>query len=177
MSTAGRPEEQGDQKYNIDWGFEHGSTVNGIVRYAEAMLSFLFLSVSMFSCALDKQAIRQSDREEDMLQNVAQQYWDGIRWGHTDRAALFVKDEKTRALYQGQLSFEGSTLRYVDAKVLHAEVSAEKREKDAEWLREGTVLVHIEVYGVNSVLEVSNIEQEWQRDLEGWWLKINIEPE
>lgn len=136
------------------------------------MLSFCFLFVSFFSCALDKQAIRQSDREQDMLQSVAQQYWDGVRWGYTEQAALFVKDEKRRATYQGELAADGATKRYMDAKVLHAEVSAEVQDKKAEWLREGRVLVHLEVYGINSVLEVSNIEQEWQRDLEGWWLKV-----
>ena len=52
-----------------------------------------------------------------------------------------------------------------------------KIEKGAEWLREGKVLVHLEVYGVNSVLEVSNIEQEWQRDIEGWWLKVDLDTE
>lgn len=177
MRTARGPAEQCNEKYNIEQRFGHGSTANGIVRYAEAMVSFLALSVSMFSCALDKQAIRQSDREQDMLQTVAQQYWDGVRWGYTDQAALFVKDEKTRALYQGKLSSEGAKLRYMDAKVLHAEVSEEKIEKGAEWLREGKVLVHLEVYGVNSVLEVSNIEQEWQRDIEGWWLKVDLDTE
>ena len=141
------------------------------------MLSFWFLSVSIFSCALDKQAIRQSDREQDMLQSVAQQYWDGVRWGYTEQAALFVKDEKTRALYQGKLAAEGERLRYMDAKVLHAEVTAEADDRKAEWLREGTVLVHLEVYGVNSVLETNNIEQNWQRDLEGWWLKVDLDAE
>ena len=141
------------------------------------MLSFWFLSVSFFSCALDKQAIRQSDREQDMLRSVAQQYWDGVRWGYTEQAALFVKDEKTRALYQGKLATEAATLRYMDAKVLHVEVTAETDDRKAEWLREGTVLVHLEAYGVNSVLEVNNIEQNWQRDLEGWWLKVDLDAE
>ena len=137
MCAARGPVEQCDEQYKIKQRFGHGSTANGILRYAEAMVSFLALSVSMFSCAFDKQAIRQSDREQDMLQTVAQQYWDGVRWGYTDQAALFVKDEKTRALYQGKLASEGAKLRYMDAKVLHAEVSEENYEKGDEWLREG----------------------------------------
>ena len=139
------------------------------------MLSFLLYSVLSFSCALDKQAIRQSDREQVMLQSVAQQYWDGVRWGYTEEASMFVKDTKNRALYQSQLASDITRIRYMDAQVLHAEVSDESEEKNIEWLREGTVMVRIEAYGVNSVLEVKNIEQSWQRDLEGWWLKIESE--
>lgn len=140
------------------------------------MVSFLLYSVLSFSCALDKQAIRQSDREQVMLQTIAQQYWDGVRWGYTQEASMFVKDPMTRALYEGQLASVGARVRYIDARVIHTEVSDESSDKNNLWLREGTVMVRTEAYGLNSVLEVQNIEQHWQRDIEGWWLKVDLEP-
>ena len=85
-----------------------------------------------------------------MLKSVAQQYWDGVRRGYTEQAALFVKDEKTRALYQGKLAAEGR--RFAIWTQRFCQLTAEVDDRKAEWLREGTVLVHLEVYGANSVL-------------------------
>jgi hypothetical protein len=137
------------------------------------MIHFSAIFLSLFSCTLDKQAIRQSDREQAMLREFAQNHWDGVRWGFNDKASAFVKDPKLRATYLDKLASTGARVRYIDAQVLHVEVGNENEEKEADWLREGTVFVRVEAYGISSVLEVSNIEQQWVRDPEGWWLHLS----
>ena len=81
--------------------------------------SFPYVNTNI-GCAFDKQAIRQDDQEKEFLQQSAQMYWDGIRWGIPAKSAVYYEDSLVRSRWEKQPSPPYS--RVTEVKILHIEI-------------------------------------------------------
>jgi len=138
-------------------------------------MSSIIVWASLQGCALDRAAVRSDSQEQIMLHEAAQRYWDSLRWGFFDEAALVIEDEGARTLYQRELEASQQRWRLTEAEVLRVKVIVppEDEQPDAQgrW-RTGTVLTRTEGYTFPAqIVRVEDREQQWYRTTDGWWLE------
>jgi hypothetical protein len=142
-------------------------------------MSLLF---TLLACSAARQAeIRESGDERELGAAVGA-YWKAARWGDGAALATFLLEPADRLAVARLVATP--TLRVTDATVLQAVVGDEliapkdrkKSDRTARW-REGTVLVKVEAYALNSDrLQVETVEQRWLRDARGWHVDTVLSP-
>ena len=120
---------------------------------------------------VDQQALRQDDKEQVALQQAAELYWQGVRWGEPNRASAFIEDPMERARFAAGVG----EVRYTDVKVLHAELDPAPDETPGNQLevwRTAKVYVRIEKIDNDNVLRSSENTQVWYRTSDGWYVEV-----
>ena len=134
------------------------------------MWSLIFLACPK----VDQQAVRQDDKEQQALQQAAELYWQGVRWGEPKRVMKYIEDPLEKSRFAAQLE----DIEYVDVKVLHAELDPPPEEEptnDLEIWRTGKVYVRIEQIDAGNVLRVTEDTQAWYRTSDGWYVEAKKE--
>lgn len=117
----------------------------------------------------DRANERAELKEQELLMRSVKLYWEAVRWGDADRAAAFVEDPQSRALFKDWMEQERGRARVEDFTVLH--VALQPRPTGAEGLREAQIFVRVSGYALpQQILKTDRQEQTWYRTLHGWHL-------
>ncbi len=115
-------------------------------------------------------AARDEDHEVRQLSEVADAFWQAVRWRSFADAARYVPEGSPRLEFLRVWSVDPPR-QVVDASVVHVSIGDPLPPERAPVLREGTVLVRVEGYGPQSpVVGVDLVEQTWQLLPAGWSL-------
>ena len=127
--------------------------------------------------SVDQDAIRQAEQEKQYLSDSARIYWDGLRWGDTEKISAFIEDEEDRALFRSRMEDRHKKERLVDVEVLRvklittteAELAGTVLPPGAVFL--GDVRVRTEGYSLPAqILRTEEHQQDWYRTTAGWWV-------
>ena len=130
---------------------------------------------TFLGCTIDKQAIRQDDQEKEFLQQSAQIYWDGVRWGIPAKSAIYYEHPLVRSRWENNPQTPYN--RVTEVKILHIEVQeSSKKSSDLQnpntVVKTATVYVFIEGIGSDNTLQSKEIQQSWYRNTSGWFVSI-----
>ena len=135
-----------------------------------------FSSITILQgCAFDKQAIRQDDQEKIFLQQSAQKYWEGVRWGIPSKSAVYYEHPLFRARWENNPIFPYSKV--TEVNILHIEIhnSTEPSTQPETTTIQKTATVYVFVQGIASdnTLQSQEIQQKWYRNNSGWFVYTN----
>lgn len=116
---------------------------------------------------IDQQAWRTEQKEQLVVMENAQLFWQGIRWEEPTRSMLFIEDPLLRSRFEASIGEK----EFVEVKVLQAELQPDLGERglDQVW-RKATVLIYVEEIENGYSVQKKEIEQEWYRKANGWYV-------
>lgn len=119
------------------------------------------------ACSAERREARHVRADTSRLQEVAEAYWDAVRWEQVETAATAFESLDVRRRYI-EAALQGGAFKVVDVSVVGVEVSA---ATGATPLRTGKVLVRLEAYDA-ATLKAGNqvLTQDWYRTPAGWFL-------
>ncbi len=135
-----------------------------------------------FACSAARQAEIREAGEERLLAAAVDTYWKAARWGDAGTLGAFLTEPADRLAVARVVATP--KLRVTDTRVLQVVVGSElveprarsKTDRTQRW-REGTALVQVEAFALNSDrLEVVAEEQRWVRDARGWHVDTAASP-
>ncbi len=145
-------------------------------------MTLLPLILSLLSCSAARRAELREVGDQAQLGAAVDTYWKAARWGDVRTLGSFLLEPADRLAVARVVATP--KLRVTDATVLQAVVGPEllepkarsKTDRAERW-REGTVLVKVEAYALNSDrLTVETVEQAWVRDARGWHVDTAASP-
>ena len=122
----------------------------------------------------DRAHERAELKEQELLMRSVKLYWDAVRWGDAERAAEFVEDPQSRALFKDWMEQERGRERVEDFTVL--QVALNERPVNTEGPREAQIFVRVSGYTLpQQILKTDRQQQTWYRTLNGWHLAWDAE--
>ena len=122
--------------------------------------SFFSTSVLLEGCAFDKQAIRQDDQEKMFLQQSAQQYWEGVRWGIPSKSAVYYENPLFRSRWENNPIFPYSKV--TEVNILHIEIHdsiPEPKQQDTTHQKRATVYVFVQGIASDNTLQAQKFNK------------------
>jgi hypothetical protein len=145
-------------------------------------LTILTLLLGLSGCNAARRAEIREAGDQAQLGAAVDTYWKAARWGDARTIGSFLIEPADRLAVARVVATP--TLRVTDVTVLQTVVGVElieprarsKTDREERW-REGTVLVKVEAYALNSDrLTVETVEQAWVRDARGWHVDTAVSP-
>ncbi len=132
------------------------------------------LAAPLVSCGGSKKAIgnlADADKEQQLLQDSARLYWEGLRWQDSEKAGAFIEDAELRVLFRDWLEDHFKAHRVEEATMLQVILGPEIAKPVDGRLQTGTVYVRSRGFTYPAqIVEDERVKQQWYRSVNGWFV-------
>ncbi|MCB9780562.1 MAG: hypothetical protein H6742_18490 [Alphaproteobacteria bacterium] len=121
--------------------------------------------------AHDRNALKTDSKEYDELAAATKLFWDSVRWGDTERAAVVFEEAPRAARWEIAADEMLGARRFTDVSLVEIDMHPRDPDAKGDVVRTASVTVRTEGYELPAqILRKELWTQTWYRSHDGWHL-------